>query len=361
MLKVLKQKKKVQLSDNDDLWMKYKYKQIVEALTGISEEFQRFVETNQTAKSQRNNGGELDLKQMSEIVKAMPMYNELLSKYTLHMNLVEQALMTFKSGELNELGEIEQALATGLDSAGKTVTNQKLIAMIAGKFAMQKIGVKDKLRLIMITCIALEIAEKERKALTQSLSPEDQATLTKLVWLGVNPQKISSSKGKANNKIGNVPDKVKSSKKQVAFDLCRYTPQIESIATMVVSNQIDKNQFDSLFVPDKYDGSMAQRTKLTAGQIMNQNKGAKSKTGWNENMDDKHQPKFIFFIIGGLSYPEIRCLKEFESSNAYINVLLGSTLIIKPSDYMEGISKMVTTTEYNELKSKEGVSLDIKS
>ena len=85
-------KKKAMLADSDDLWIKYKYKHIAEAMTSVTEEFQKFVESNKTAQTQKADMNNLDLKTMSEIIKQMPLYNELLSKYTLHMNLVELCL-----------------------------------------------------------------------------------------------------------------------------------------------------------------------------------------------------------------------------------------------------------------------------
>lgn len=273
------------------------------------------------------------------------------------MNLVEQCLKAFQVKDLKDVGEIEQWLATGIDNAGKTITNQKLIAMIATRLAMGKMEPKDKLRLLLTACIAMELGEKDRKVFTQGMSIEDQTTLTKMMWLGVNPQKISSNKGKTNNKVGDVSEAAKKKMKNISFDLCRATPLIEQIATMVNSNQIDKTQYGSLFLPSTYDGSMAQKSKITAGQIMNLKKGAGKSY---DNVDDKKIPKFIFFVIGGITHAEIRVLKEFESSNAYTNVIIGSTAIMKPQDYIEGISKMLSTTEYNEQKAKEPVTIDVK-
>lgn len=77
------------LNDNDDLFDRYKYRHIAEALDGIPGEFQNFLKQNTTAKVQQGVVSNLDLHKMSEIIKSMPQYNEILSKYTLHMNLIE--------------------------------------------------------------------------------------------------------------------------------------------------------------------------------------------------------------------------------------------------------------------------------
>lgn len=45
---------------------------IGEVMSGISEEFNKFINTNSTAKMQMGNVEELDFKKMSEIVRSMP-------------------------------------------------------------------------------------------------------------------------------------------------------------------------------------------------------------------------------------------------------------------------------------------------
>lgn len=327
--------KKAILSESDDLWMKYKYKHIADAMNNLSEEFSQFVQNNKSASIQRGEAGDLDLKQMGEIVKKMPMYKELLGKYTLHMSLIEQCIKIFQGKELKDLGEVEQCLATGVDNKGETVKSQKLIAMIAQRIAQGKMDSNEKLRLMMIASVALELLEKDRKSLTQSLPENDKITLKNLYWLGIDPAKVSSTKGKTSEKSKSLDNK---KSKNISYDLCRYSPVIESIANQAANNTIDKTDFGHIFIPSNYDGSIGQRSKITAGSA-SLKKGKSS--NWNENMDEKNQPKFIFFIIGGMSYSEIRVLHEFESSNAYLNVVAGSTSIVNPQQFINSIEKMI--------------------
>ncbi len=83
--------KKAILTDNDALFRKYQYKHIAEALDGIPAEFQRFISENTTAKMQQGIVSGVDLHKMSEIIKSLPQYNELLGKYSMHMKLIEKA------------------------------------------------------------------------------------------------------------------------------------------------------------------------------------------------------------------------------------------------------------------------------
>lgn len=63
----------------------------------------------------------MDLHQMQEIVKTLPQYQDLLGKYTLHYNLIEKCWSIIQTKGLQEVGELEQSLATGIDRDGKSI------------------------------------------------------------------------------------------------------------------------------------------------------------------------------------------------------------------------------------------------
>jgi len=89
--KGVKTMRKALLIDNDKLFKKYRYKHIAEALDGIPNEFQSFINQNTTAKLQQGIISNVDLQKMGEIIKTMPQYNELLTKYSMHMKLIERS------------------------------------------------------------------------------------------------------------------------------------------------------------------------------------------------------------------------------------------------------------------------------
>ncbi len=85
-------KKQASLSEDDDLWTSYRYQFIGQAMSNISNEFEEFVASNKSAGMGKMDMSQLDLQQMSKIVKNMPQYQALMSKYTTHMSLIEQCL-----------------------------------------------------------------------------------------------------------------------------------------------------------------------------------------------------------------------------------------------------------------------------
>ena len=246
---------------------------------------------------------------------------------------------------------MEQCLATGIDGKGSDITNSKLIAMIATKLAgnSSKIDRQMKVRLLMIASIALELQERDRKALIQSLSEEDKELLAKLFWLGVDPAKFASKKGKPNKKLEEASSAARERLKiNISANLCRYTPIIEGIANNIItSDKLDTESYGSLYIPNNYDGSLGQKGKVMAA-TSNIRKGGKIGGG----SDERLQPKIIFFIIGGMAGAEMRVMSEYAKNNQQFNVITGSTAIMKSSDYITGISKMFTKSEYDEAKMK---------
>jgi len=104
-----------------------------------------------------------------------------LRKYTLHMKLMEECWQKFDAKDLKDIGDIEQTLATGLDKEGKSPNTSKLMTQISARLSSEKLDRMDKLRLALITIMSLDMVEKDRKALTQTLEIEDQKAIQNLI------------------------------------------------------------------------------------------------------------------------------------------------------------------------------------
>ena len=83
--------KSLQLNEEDDFYMRYRNKHIVECANGLNKEFAEFVKENKGTQDIKV-GNDIDLKQVVDIVAKLPKYNELLTKYTGHMSLIERII-----------------------------------------------------------------------------------------------------------------------------------------------------------------------------------------------------------------------------------------------------------------------------
>jgi hypothetical protein len=63
-------------------------------------------------------------------------------------------------------------LATGLNDKGESVSTNKLMTLIGTRVDSDKLEPIDKLRLILIATITMEMVEKDRKALSDNLDVE---------------------------------------------------------------------------------------------------------------------------------------------------------------------------------------------
>jgi len=337
-------KKKAVLTDTDELWSKYRNQFIGEAMINISKEFEEFVANNKTAQTKKTDMSNLNLQQMSDIVKSMPMYQEVLGKYTLHISLIQECVKVFNEQGLKEIGDLEQSMVTGIDGDSKLLTPQKLLILLSQKLGQGNMSDRMKLRLLMIATISLELLEKDRKTLAQHLSGDDKSILAKLSWLGVDPTEPTSSKGKVDKKSQGISSAAKNKLKNISTDLLRHTPEIEKIAADIVSGQPMSSNYGNIFIPSTYDGSVKGKIKIGGGgtsNITSLRKGAKTgTTNWSETTDERIQPKYVFFIIGGMSHAEIRVLTDIEKRHPNTTVIMGSTAFIKPDEYIDGVSKM---------------------
>jgi len=236
-------------------------------------------------------------------------------------------------------------MVTGIDGDSKSLTPQKLMVLLSQKLGQGNLSERMKLRLLMIATISLELLDKDRKTLSQHLSGDDKTILSKLSWLGVDPTEPTSSKGKGDKKGQNISLAAKNKLKNISTDLLRHTPELEKIAVDIVSGQSMSSQYGNIYIPSTYDGSVKGKIKIGGGtsNVTSLRKGGKpTTTNWSESTDERVQPKYIFFIIGGMSYAEIRVLSDIEKRNPNTTVIIGSTAFIKPDEYIDGISKMAS-------------------
>jgi len=236
-----------------------------------------------------------------------------------------------------ETGDLEQCLATSIDAQGKTIPNSRLIAMIAQKIAQGKLDNDTKTRLMIITSFALELHEKERKSLTQPLPIEGKDLLARLSWLGLKGSEGIVRRKSTRTLANSTPNNINNLKqKGLPPTLCRHSPLVESMLEEIVTNKVDSSKLGSIFIPD---ANKANHGKLNL-----------NKAGWDRDLS--RLPKVIFFMIGGITRAEIRCLQEFEKRNPRLNVIVGTTSFLTVKDYISGIQQMTP------IKTQE-ISLDM--
>jgi len=212
-----KQKKSVLLGEIDQLWPVLRHKHIADTINYVIENFNEFIRTNKAVQLQTKKKEVTSLKEMGDAMKAMPQFQELLNKYSLHIHMAGQCMKVFKHKQLDVLGLLEQEMATGEDEKGNKSKN--VVSRLTPYLSDAQVSQEEKLRLLMLYNASQEgISDADRKVLADkaSLSPEDRKVLNNLTKLFTGKEKSKKEKKKKDKK-----------EKNDAYELSRYVPRIK--------------------------------------------------------------------------------------------------------------------------------------
>eukprot|EP00004_Rigifila_ramosa_P016686 TRINITY_DN3983_c1_g1_i1.p1 TRINITY_DN3983_c1_g1~~TRINITY_DN3983_c1_g1_i1.p1 ORF type:complete len:387 (-),score=96.37 TRINITY_DN3983_c1_g1_i1:68-1228(-) len=115
------QVKKVMLDEaRDHLFSDLRHSHIAETIQTVLAKFNEFAATNKTAQFRKGENVK-DLKSMSEAIKNLPQFQELLSGYSLHMNLAGACMAKFNALKLLQVATVEQDMVMGEDANGAVI------------------------------------------------------------------------------------------------------------------------------------------------------------------------------------------------------------------------------------------------
>jgi len=327
--------KQVLLSELDPLWDTLRHMHIAETMNWIIDNFNSFVKENKATKL--TSGKKVSsLKEMSDAMKAMPQYKEMLDKYSLHINMSNQCMEVFNKANLSEIAGLEQDMATGLDSEGKGVKNiisgmPRLLTQPEAELSMEY-----KLRLLMLYIISQEgIKDSDRKRLMElaKVPPQDQSAIANLRYLGVTLMKGTKAK-----KTQKVKDKSKSKQRTDAppYELSRYVPEVKIIGQQALENSLDPKDFP--FLKEDAAEEKSASSASTNYRTSTQPKWANKNNRKTERVATSGN-KLIIFIAGGVTYSELRSVYEL-SRKFKRDVLIGSTSMLTPDVFIHDLKEL---------------------
>eukprot|EP01099_Mayorella_cantabrigiensis_P001118 TRINITY_DN1462_c0_g3_i1.p1 TRINITY_DN1462_c0_g3~~TRINITY_DN1462_c0_g3_i1.p1 ORF type:complete len:354 (+),score=88.13 TRINITY_DN1462_c0_g3_i1:834-1895(+) len=317
-----RQKREVLLSENDSIWNMYRHQHIADTITSILESFNDFVKQNLGDKLTKQ--GVDSLKQMTEFIRQMPEQQEMASKFSLHITLADDCMKAFKANKLENIGMLEQDMATGEDSEGKPSKNP--VSRLPPLLHDPEISVIDKIRLIMIYIVTQEgIRDQDSRAIMEKagLSRQEQFGIKNLSCLGV---AVSKRDGRQNKKSSN---QRKKRTDDIPFELSRYVPKVKEILQEIIEGQAGVDQF-----PFAGAGPSSSKTTTTATTSLKSKGGFGKEKRKQEEDNLTSAPRMIVFIAGGMTYSETRSAYELAKSH-HVPVTIGSTHILTPKRFVE--------------------------
>ncbi len=183
------EKKDALLNESDDLWVELRGKHIAEVIQILSQRIRDIVQSNSGVANMNKKGGKaLSITQMTNALKNLPEYREVMSKLSQHMHIAHRCMGIFKTSGLLDISNLEQTLANGTDDSGKGLRVSQMVDLVEDQ--LQRIA--DPLirfRLLAIFVVSqkgLRPTDQERLFSAARLNPSEAKALSNLNVLGYN-------------------------------------------------------------------------------------------------------------------------------------------------------------------------------
>lgn len=243
---------------------------------------------------------------MQTIIKDMPEYTELLTRFSLHMHIIGKCLDAFNVSSLKLVGDTEQTIATGVDGELSNPSSSDIFTAALKTMGSGSVSPSDKLRIAMLVVSSMHLSEANLSKLKSQLSDSsDLRALENLLYLGI---RNDASKGATKSRLMDEEKKYfKSYARAAKYDLQRYTPRLQVVLEELLAGKLNKNQFNIQTVSTLKAGATTSK-KLLSNDLLAFKSNNMGKKATIENKE-----KVIVFFLGGMAHSEVRVVKECGS------------------------------------------------
>jgi syntaxin-binding protein 1 len=318
--------KEVLLDENDDVWTDFRHKHIAVCATEITKSLKKFMEGKKGMSSDSKS-----IKDLSNMIKKMPQYQKELNKYSTHLHLAEDCMRSYTNG-VDKLCKIEQNLAMGQDESGEKIRD----AMRMLTPALIDTGVKNEDRLRLILLYILHKGGVPGEALDRTIQhanipPTEKPTITNLSYLGLN---VVTDQGRKKVWTPNRKDRVN----EQTYQTSRWTPIIKDLVENAVDDKLDQTHFP-------YLAGKAPQVPQGAGRPASSARYGQWHKERGQQTTYRSGPRLIVYVVGGVTYSEMRTAYEVTAAKKPWEVVIGSDQILVPEKFLANLRNLTEPVE----------------
>jgi hypothetical protein len=180
----------VVIDESDQVFMDIRHAHIVETASTLTAKFNKFVADNEALRGDKDKAA--SLRNMKDQLANLPQFQDQKAKYSTHIHIAKECMRLFEQFKINELGLVEQQLATGETVDGHLP--KQILAEMVPLLDDPDVSSMDKLRLLMLYTICrggLKAEDRDRLYNLANISGGNAEAIRNLGMLGVPIERVS--------------------------------------------------------------------------------------------------------------------------------------------------------------------------
>lgn len=305
------------LDDSDNIWTECKYQHIADVTKRVPELLKESGISKQTKEKKVTTTSDL-----AALLKKLPQHRQKLIQFCKHIQLAGSLMEKFDQLNLNQLCHAEQDLATKYDKDGIPVKDSvRLIMPILGKDVFRE---SDKLRVVLLHLINRcgDTLKNINNVASYGNLKDHQLYIDALAKMSVN---LCCEPG-----TGYQP-KLRKAKEGTTYSTSRYVPYVQDLMTSIINDNLETDIF----------ALMSSNISPSNQQLDNDPKSSNLNFGkWHNQKQTQASKRMIVFIIGGMSYSELRSAHVISKNNKSWEIIIGSTEIYSPNSFLDALKSL---------------------